>query len=222
MKRRLLMLSIAAAMPALSADNYSAAEQALFVSNHLAGLRPPLALHYGFRKSGTLEAGFDDRVSILLAKQADGSCCAATAQFLQGERRLALPEIPSAQGNPVILYFLERDVREMSRLTKGQSSYFRKRIRMAAYQGATLEDTRVDFHGKSVPAQRISLAPYLDDPLRERFEKLAAKQYVFTLSPAVPGGVVSILAHVSGTDADVPLLAEALWLDGTAPPAALR
>jgi hypothetical protein len=135
---------------------------------------------------------------------------------------LALPEIPSAQGNPVILYFLERDVREMSRLTKGQSSYFRKRIRMAVYQSATLQDTRVDFRGKSVPAQRISLAPYLDDPLRERFEKLAAKQYVFTLSPAVPGGVVSILAQVSGTDADVPLLAEALWLDGTAPPAAPR
>ena len=88
--------------------------------------------------------------------------------------------------------------------------------------GATIEDTSVDYRGKSVPAQRIRLAPYLDDSLRGRFEKLASKQYVFTLSSAVPGGVVSILAQVSGTDADVPLLAEALWLDGTAPPAALR
>lgn len=217
MKRRLLILS-AAAVPALAADNFSAAERALFASNHLGGLRPPLTLRYRFRKSGTLEAGFDDRVSILLARQDDGSCCAATAQFLQGDRQLILPEIPSAQGNPVILYFLERDVREMSRLTKGQSSYFRKRIRMAAYQSATFEDARVDFAGKSVPAQRIRLAPYLDDPLRGRFEKLAGKLYEFTLSSAVPGSVVSILVQVGGASADAPLLAEALWLDGTAAP----
>jgi hypothetical protein len=215
-----LALASAAASPAAAADTFSAAEQALFVSNHLAGLRPPLTLRYSFRKSGTLEEGFDDRVSIALRKQADGGCCAVTAQFLQGERRLSLPEIESAQANPVILYFLERDVREMSRLTKGQSSYFRKRIRMAAYQGATIAEATVSVGGKTVPAQQIKLSPYVDDPLRGRFEKLASKQYVFTLSSAVPGGVVSILAQVGGEGADAPLLAEALWIEGASSPSA--
>jgi hypothetical protein len=225
MKRRPVFLGFVLALagavvvpPAIAADNFSVAEQALFVDNHLGGVRPPKTLHYGFRKAGTLERGFDDSVSLALRKQADGSCCSAIAQFLQGERRLTLPEVEAAQANPVILYFLERDVREMNRLTKGQSAYFRKRIRMAAYQSATVEDTTVKFDGKMVPARQIKLSPYLDDPLRERFDKLASKQYVFTLSPAVPGGVVSIVAQVSGESADAPLLAEALWLEGVSPP----
>lgn len=218
MKRRLLLLLGAAVLPAAAAENYSSAEQALFLNDHLAGLKPPLTLRYGYRKSGTLEPGFDDRVSVALARQADGGCCAASAQFLQGTRRLSLPDIEAAKGNPVILYFLERDVREMSRLTKGQAAYFRKRIRMAAYQGATLEDTTVVHDGKNVPAQRVRLTPYADDPLRGRFEKLAGKQYLFTLSRAVPGGVASILARVDGAEAQTPLLAEALWLEGTQPP----
>jgi hypothetical protein len=228
MKRRpyflgfVLVLVGAVIAPAVAADNFSAAEQALFVDNHLNGVHPPKTLHYGFRKAGTLERGFDDSVSLSLRQQPDGSCCSAVAQFLQGERRLTLPEVEAAQANPVILYFLERDVREMNRLTKGQSAYFRKRIRMAAYQGATVEETTVKFDGRMVPARQIKLSPYLDDPLRERFDKLASKQYVFTLSPAVPGGVVSIVAQVSGESADAPLLAEALWLEGAAPPLAGR
>jgi hypothetical protein len=222
MKRRLLLLLGTALLPAAAANNYSSAEQALFLRDHLGGLKPPLTLGYGYRKSGTLEPGFDDRVSIALTPQADGSCCAASASFLQGARRLSLPAIESAKGNPVVLYFLERDIREMSRLTKGQAAYFRKRIRMAAYQGATIEDARVVHHGKSVPAQRITLTPYSDDPLRERFMKLERKRYVFTLSEAVPGQVASISAEVDGVSAEAPLLAEALWLDGTAPPTVAR
>jgi hypothetical protein len=221
-KRRLLLVLGAALLPAAAAENYSSAEQALFMRDHLGSLKPPLTLHYHYRKSGTLEPGFDDRVSIVLARAAEGGCCAASTTFLQGTRHLSLPDIEAAKGNPVILYFLERDVREMSRLTKGQAAYFRKRIRMAAYQGATVEAARVQHGGKNVAAQRITLAPYVDDPLRARFNKLERKRYVFTLSPNVPGQVASIVAEVDGAGGDAPLLAEALWLDGTAPPAAAR
>ena len=106
----------------------------------------------------------------------------------------ALPEVEEAEGNPVILYFLERDIREMQRLTKGQPNYFRKRIRMAIYQGAPIREVSLPYRGKTVAAREISIAPYLDDPTRARFEKLANKQYVFMLSDAVPGGVYAI-AH---------------------------
>ena len=219
MKITLLMLACAALMlPALSgaaADDVSPAEKALFVTNHLATLKPPATLRYNFRKSGTLEPGFDDKVSISLRAQPDGRCCTAAAEFLSGSRRLALPEVESAQGNPLILYFLERDIREMQRLTKGQQNYFRKRIRMAVYQGATMSDAKVSYLGRSVAAKQITVAPYLDDPLRARFEALAAKRYVFTLSDQVPGGVVGIRSQVDGAAA-LPLLVEELTLEGVA------
>jgi hypothetical protein len=220
----LLVAAAALSAPATANDNskkkpnFSEAERALFMSDHLAAIKPPTTLRYAFRKSGSLEPGFDDKVSLMLTKQADGSCCDSKAEFLDGPRRLVLPEVQGAHGNPVILYFLERDVREMSRLTKGQSSYFRKRIRMAVFQGASVRETSVSYGGKTVRAREIRVAPYSDDPLRVRFETLADKQYVFTLSDAVPGGVVAIVGLIKGAGAaggdTTPLLREELRLDG--------
>ena len=177
-------------------ENYSRAERALFMSNHLANVRPPATLQYRYVKGGTMEPGFEDRVTLKLTARADRSCCTANAAFLSGARHLALPEVEAAEGNPVLLYFLERDIREMSRLTKGQSNYFRKRIRMAIYQGAETRELTLPYRGKDVAACQFTVAPYLDDPLRERFAKLVGKRYTFTLSEAVPGGVLSVATRV--------------------------
>jgi hypothetical protein len=198
----------------MAATEFSAAEQALFVTNHLSALKAPTTLHYRFRKSGSLEAGFDDKVAIGLTPQPDGKCCAATADFLSGANKLALPPIEGAQGNPVILYFLERDIREMQRLTKGQPNYFRKRIRMAVADTATITEVTLPHEGRNVAAKQITITPYTDDPLRARFENLVGKRYVFTLSDAVPGGVISIRTQVDAAAAGTPpLLAEEMALE---------
>jgi hypothetical protein len=215
-------LSAAAALlaPAAphAAQDFSQAERMLFMTNQLAKLKPPLTLNYSYTKTGSLEEGFSDKVSIALRAQASGKCCTASAEFLSGARRLSLPEVEAADGNPVILYFLERDIREMSRLTKGQSNYFRKRIRMAVYEAAQIVDTKSSFRSKPVAVRTITISPYLEDPLRARFENLATKQYVFTLSDAVPGGVVSIRSFVAAPGAGAaPLLDEEMLLDGAAP-----
>ncbi len=203
----------ALAAPAGAATELSPAERALFTTDQLSTLRLPITLRYRFERSGSLEAGFEDQVAVAVRAQAGGGCCATAAEFLSGPRRLALPEIESAQGNPAILYFLEHDIREMQRRTKGQANYFRKRIRMAVYQGATIAEVSLPYQGRSVKAQQITIAPFLDDPLRARFEALATKRYVFTLSDAVPGGVLSIRTQVDGAGAGAPpLLAEEMSL----------
>ena len=198
-----------------AANDISAAEQALFVNNHLAKLRPPLTLRYSYRKAGTLEAAFDDSVDVMLTAQPDGTCCAASARFFSGTRELRQPVVESAQANPLILYFLERDIREMERLTKGKANYFRKRIRMSVYQGAAIRDLTLPYRGVPVAVREISIAPYLDDPNRARFENLANKKYLFLLSDAVPGGLYGILTRIDGASADAaPLLAEEFLLVG--------
>ena len=55
----------------------------------------------------------------------------------------------------------------------------------------------------------------VDDPLRVRFETLAGKRYVFTLSEQVPGGVVGIRSQVDAAGAP-PLLVEEMTLEGVA------
>jgi hypothetical protein len=203
------------AAPVLAAEDYSPAERVLFMTNHLAGTKPPTTLRYSFSKAGSMEEGFEDKVAVKLKAAKGGKCCLAAAEFLSGERRLSLPEVDQAQGNPAVLYFLERDIREMNRLTKGQQNYFRKRIRMAVYQGAQVQDVTVSYRGKSVTAREIRITPYVDDPLRVRFEKLANKTYVFTLSDAVPGGLYAIRTRIAGETADAaPLIVEEMVVDG--------
>ncbi|MCX7257635.1 MAG: TRAP transporter substrate-binding protein DctP [Polaromonas sp.] len=72
-------------------------------------------------------------------------------------------------------------------MTKGNQAYYRKRLRMAAYEAATVTPVTVVYRGKSVSAQQVDLSPYRDDPARSRFEKFSRKTYRFLLSEAVPG-----------------------------------
>ena len=182
------------------------------MSNHLANVRPPATLQYRYVKGGTMEPGFEDRVTLKLTARADRSCCTANANFLSGSRHLTLPEVEAAEGNPVLLYFLERDIREMSRLTKGQSNYFRKRIRMAIYQAAETRELTLPYRGKNVAVRTFTVAPYVDDPLRERFARLAGKRYTFTLSDAVPGGVFAVATQVDAEGGAPPLWIEEMTL----------
>ena len=225
LQRRALVLGLGLLAPgfASAANDFSAAEQALFLDNHLAKLRPPLTLHYSYRKSGSLEAAFDDTVDVVLAAQANGSCCAASARFLSGERQMRQPEVDSAEGNPAILYFLERDIREMQRLTGGKANYFRKRIRMAVYEGAKIRKLTLPYRGRPVAVQEISISPYLDDPGRSRYEKLANKEYVFVLSDAVPGGLYAIRSRINDKSADAPpLMVEEMLANGAESASAKR
>jgi hypothetical protein len=200
--------------------DFSQAERLLLMSPQFGGIKPPTTLKYAFRKAGTLEDGYTDQVSVKLSAGAGGKCCKAVGEFLTGARKVSLPDIDDAEGNPATLYFLEHDIREMQRLTKGSNSYFRKRIRMALYQGATVTPSQATWRGKPVEAQDIAIEPYLDDPNRAKFEKFAGKRYVFTLSGAVPGGVVGIRTEVAGAGDTPALLSEEMVLEGAALPGA--
>ncbi|WP_449193081.1 hypothetical protein [Thauera sp.] len=208
------------ALAAAQAQDYSAAERIIFMSEHLSAVKPPQLLEYSFRKHGTLEAGFEARVALRLSPTDAGVCCDAEADFLSAERRTRLPEVEDARANPIILYFLEHDVRDMNRLTKGQPNHFRKRIRMAIYDGARVEHRDAHYRGRSVAVQEVSISPYDDDPNRERFAQYADKQYVFWLSEAVPGGVLGMATRMNNPEAGAePLVVEELVLDGATLPA---
>jgi len=183
-----------AASGAGAQDRVSAAETLLFQTDHLKNVAPPATLSYAFRKTGSAEAGFDDAVELRVRGR--GGAKRVSVEFFTAERRIAFPEVSGAEGNPVLLCFLERDIREMERLTGGKSGYFRRAIRLALARSATVAPTRLSFAGRQLAAREITVTPYAEDPLKDRFGKYAAKTYVFTLSAAVPGGVYSMRAFV--------------------------
>jgi hypothetical protein len=192
-------------------DRISLAETLLFQTDHLKNVPPTATLSYAFRKTGSAETGFADTVE-LRVRAVDGAK-SVSVQFFTGERKIGFPEVTGAEGNPVLLCFLERDIREMERMTSGKSGYFRRAIRLALARSANVAKTKLSFAGRELAATEVTITPYADDPLKDRMGKYASKTYVFTLSVAVPGGVHSLRTHVpspAGAPNDVPLLEERL------------
>jgi hypothetical protein len=207
-----------AASGAGAQDAISAAEKLLFQTDHLKNVAPPATLSYAFSKTGSAETGFDDTVE-LRVRVRDG-VKQASVTFLSAQRKAACPEVTRAEGNPVLLCFLERDIREMERLTGGKSGYFRRAIRLALARSARVARTRLSFGGRELAANEITVIPYADDPLKDRIGKYVSKTYVFTLSVEVPGGIHSVRTFVpspEGTPNEAPLLEERLTLAGLAP-----
>jgi hypothetical protein len=205
-------LAAAFATPGASAqDRISEAETLLFQTDHLKNVVPAATLSYEFKKTGSAEAGFDDTVQIRV-RSADGAKRVSVAFFTR-ERKIAYPDVTRPEGNPVLLYFLERDIREMERLTGGKPGYFRKAIRTALARSATVTRIRVPFEGRELAAQEITVAPYVDDPLKARIGKYGSKIYTFTLSADVPGGIYSlrtIVPPLAGAANEAPLIDERL------------
>lgn len=215
----LLLVGLMPFSPAVAADNpdYSAAERLLFMTPQLRALPRPATLRYSYRKSGSQEEAFNDSAVLQVGSMPDKSCCKVKSEFLSGARQLKMPEVEGgdAAGNPVTLYFLEQDLLTMKRLTGGSQNHFRKQIRMAIYNAATVRDVTLTLRGKPVAAKEVQVSPYLDDPNRSRFEKYARKEYRFWLSDAAPGGVIGMRSLVPGdTTSMPPLIVEELALEG--------
>ena len=195
-------------------ENFSPAERSVFADPHLDNLPGAATLRYRYRKNEAGQAAVDDEV-VLTTRREDGrQGRVVQVDYLHGERHLTLPEVENATSNPLILYFLESDVREMHRRLGGQENYFRRRIRLALAEAAQLSIVAVPYAGNVVQGTRVEIRPYANDELQERFRGMAHKAYQFTLSADVPGGVYELrtqVADVAGSGAP-PLLEEILTL----------
>ena len=212
------------AAPSASAtgEAISEAERLLFTHPHLATVRTPRTLTYAYSAQTAASASPPDRATLALQPRADGSCCSVHGEYLSGEMAVHLPDFDDATANPILLYFLEGEVRRLQRTTKGQSAHFRRQIRMALATDAHVNDAIIHWNGKDVPGSAVRVAPFLDDPYRSRFEREATTEYVFLLSDEVPGGVAALTATLPDAGApDAPLERRRLVLEDPqpAPPA---
>jgi hypothetical protein len=168
-----------------------AAERLLFESDHLANIPLPARLEYRYVRTGT-DAG-SDRIVIDIDRRRS-----VVADYLSGARHVNFPSIDAASGNPLLLYFLEDDLREMRRRTGGRPEYFRRLIRLAmARSDLKVEDTEVSFAGRSFPARCVTIEPFKADPhASARYPELVGKSYEFVLAEGVPGQVARLASRV--------------------------
>jgi hypothetical protein len=163
------------------------AEVLLFETDHLAGLGLPTRLQYRFAWNG--ESAFEDRVVLSI-----NATRVAAVDYLSGDHHVNFPDVENARGNPLLLYFLEHDLREMQRMTGGSVTYFRRLVRRAfADPKLSVESVSAMVQGRQVSASRVSIEPFRADPTApSRYPRLAGKRYEFVFSSAVPGGIVNV------------------------------
>ena len=208
----------AQAEAASSAEPVSEAERLLFMHPHLATVRTPTTLSYAWSAQTAASAGPPDRATLALRPRADGSCCSVHGEYLSGAMAVTLPDFDDATANPILLYFLESEVRRLQRTTKGQSAHFRRQIRMALATDAHVADATVHWNGRDLPGHAVRVAPFVDDPYRARFEREATTEYVFLLSDEVPGGVAALSATLPDASAtNAPLERRLLVLEDPQP-----
>jgi len=208
----------AAAAPnraAPAGDTSSAAEILLFETDHMAGMAAPALLEYAFTWSGS--AAFADRVLLRVGAPPEHR---VDPDYFSGAHHVDFPPVEQAHGNPLLLYFLESDLREMSRQTGGHGDYLRRQIRRAlALPDLKPEPVEVSAGGRRVAAQRIVITPFAGDAnLAKHFPQLQSKSYEFVLSPEVPGQIVSLATRVT-VDGGAVQQALLSW-SRTSPPAA--
>ncbi len=182
-----------AAAQAAPVDVETPVEVLLFDTDHLASIQSSARLEYGFSWSG--EGAFSDRIVLSVLT---GGERRVEPDYLSGVHHVDFPPVADAHGNPLLLYFLESDLREMQRQTQGRADYFRRLIRRAlARPDLAIEAIEVPVDGHMVHAQRIVLTPFTADPdAPRRYPALKDKAYEFVLSPEVPGQIVSLTSRV--------------------------
>jgi hypothetical protein len=192
----------------------SPAQIALFETPHLASLRPPLRLDYAFRREEGGKEPVDDTIRLALraSASAGGGCCDVAPEFLTGPRALRYPPAPNFHGNPLLLFALDRDTRELSAATGGTPNWFRNRFRQAL-AAAEVRPAEIEHDGRRVAASVIALRPYEGEPRAGRYQR---RLYAFTLAEAVPGWIQAIRTELPpGVGAGA--VVESIAFAGTAP-----
>lgn len=208
-----LLAALLLAGPAAAADDISAAERKVFMDAHLANLPARAELNYDFKTKESGTTTLDDSVTLSAHEEGERGRV-VTVDYLHGEHHLELPAVDHAASNPVILYFLEHDVRDMHRRLGGQENYFRRRIRLAFAEEARMRPVSISYAGRQVQGTEVSVQPYVADPLKDRFKGLEGKSYILLLSDEVPGGVYQLRTVVLLDGSSTPKLENVLTLKG--------
>jgi hypothetical protein len=201
---------------------FSQAEVLLWMTDQLSAVTAPVTLMYAFKRSGALEAGFDDQIEFQIRKVHEDGTKSAAVRFFTGERNFPVPPVENTTVNPILKIYLQGDVLEMNRLSDPNGTarerwrYFQRRIKFALAESATVQAHTFEFDGRRWNGHKIEFQPYVNDPRRNLFEKYADKSYSFIVSDELPGYVYQIETVVPGAKEGAPLIREFLQLDSIA------
>lgn len=171
---------------------FSEANNALFDSPHMKNVASEGILHYAYKKESYIEDSTTDTVDLAIKNIRNTGRSNQHFEFFTGENKRPYLDRDNQSGNGVFVMFLEWDVHELERQTKGSWRHFQRRIRWALAGSAVKTDVMVDYKGEQIKAVQYSIKPYANDKNKTRYGLYANKYYIFTLSDDIPGTIYQI------------------------------
>lgn len=177
----------------LAADTgFSDVNNQLFDAAHMKNVVDDGILHYAYSKESYIEEGRTDTIDVIVENIRNTGRNDQSYEFFTGDHKRPYGARENQLGNGVFVMFLEWDVHEMERLTKGSWRHFQRRIRWALAAGAAHKEVVIDYDGKPIKGIQYSIKPYAKDPKAKRYGLYANKYYIFTLSDEIPGMIYQV------------------------------
>jgi hypothetical protein len=199
-----------------SGDAYSDAQTALFRTPHLDNIEQPGTLEYEYRRVADPDESFVDTVAMTVTEISPDGGKNVTFEYLTGPNRRPFGDVTDFRGNPLIMVFLEDDLRRMMERFGGGGVYMRNRIRHAFYDRGKTQRVTFKLNGRTVEGTQITITPFVGDQNRERFGEYEHKVYEFVVSSEVPGGIFRMRSTVpSLSPAGKPVVQDTLTYRGS-------
>ncbi|MDH3693898.1 MAG: hypothetical protein OER96_04940 [Gammaproteobacteria bacterium] len=200
---------------AQSSMELNEAQTLIYNTNHLEGLEKGTKLHYQYIKSSNVDDGFTETVTLSVAQEREDHRKDLNLTFLSGDKEIVFDPFSGFRTNPVIMAVLERDVREMSRMTGGGMLYFRNRVREEMARDPEIKTVEIEHNGKKIDTTQIQFKPFVNDPMVDRFKDFKQKTYSIFLTNEVPGSVVRVNVLTPSAAGGEPLISETLSLESS-------
>lgn len=219
-----VLLAAALALPGAlpggaRADEQDTAQALLFDNAYLKAMTPPASLVYRFEHHTSDEAAFgepfSDSVRLNLGEPTgDHTLNNVRLDIFPETRDRQIGPFFDVSGNPVIMVFLERDLHDTLRRVRASPVLFRNTIRKAMREAAVIDDVDISLDGRTVPAKRVTIAPFAGEAVPPQLAELSGKRYQFTVSDAVPGGFHEIIStQTDPQDGDRVLVTDRMTYD---------
>ncbi|WP_026621714.1 hypothetical protein M728_001726 [Ensifer sp. WSM1721] len=114
----------------------------------------------------------------------------------QGTRSRGLGNYPASVGNPVIMYFLESVLADISAQSGGSPFYMRNRIKEALLRDARIMRVSVRYRDREIAAREVTIRPFMKDKARERMGRFSELALAVTVSDDIPGWYYSLVATI--------------------------
>lgn len=213
----LLAWTAAASAPAQEAP---AASDLLFETQDWRSVPPETALLYRYERVSSLPPervrGFSDTIRLLVGSGSTAETRNVQVEMFSGAQRRPAGPFDDVPGNPVLALFLEQHLQTLVAAIGANPRYFRNSIRAGLRDSASVTPVTTAYRGGQVPAWRITMRPFLQDPHQSQMMGLDTLTYSFVVSDHVPGKIVSIDVRADDTNGR-PLLQETLSYDPDGP-----